>query len=45
MEYGGKQITTIEELLDTTLIGLANEIEAAIDDMSVLDEGDIKNFR
>jgi len=45
LDYEGKQITTVEELLDTTYIELADEIEAAISDVSILNEGDIKNFR
>lgn len=45
LNYNGTPIKTVEELMDTTLIGLADEIEAAISDASQLDEGDLKNFR
>ena len=45
LSFNGKQVTTVEELLDTTYIELANEIEAAISDVSQLNEGDVKNFR
>jgi len=45
LSYEGKLITTVDELLDTTYIELADEIEAAISDISVLNEGDIKNFK
>lgn len=41
----GKPITTAEELLDTYCIELTNEIEEAMSDISMLDEGDIKNFK
>jgi len=42
--YNGKPIVTVEELLDTPLNELASEIEAAISDISILDEGDAKNY-
>jgi len=45
LSFKGKPVTTVEELLDTTYIELADEIEAAISDASQLSEGDIKNFR
>jgi hypothetical protein len=44
LTYGGKPITTVEELLETPLNELSAEIEAAISDISILDEGDAKNF-
>ena len=39
-----RQITSIEELEGTRLINLYTEIEEAINDISTLTEGDIKNF-
>lgn len=44
LKENGKPITNAEELLDSYFIDLANEIEEAISDISILDEGDIKNF-
>ena len=44
LEEYGRSITTAEELLDTHYIDISNEIEEAINDISILDEGDIKNF-
>jgi len=40
-----KAITTADELLDSHFIGLTDEIEEAINDISILDEGDVKNFK
>ena len=40
----GKPITTAEELLDSHWVELANELEEVITDISMLNEGDIKNF-
>lgn len=45
LRFNGKQVTTGEELLDTGLMELAGEIEDAINDASILSEGDIKNLR
>jgi len=44
LDYEGEPVTTIDELLDTTYIELADEIDAAISDISILNEGDVKNF-
>jgi hypothetical protein len=44
LKYNGQSITTPDELLDTPLNQLADEIDAAISDASILDEGDVKNF-
>ena len=41
----GRPITTMEELEASNLTQLYNEIEEAVNDISVLDEGDVKNFR
>jgi len=45
LSFGGKPVTTVDELLDTTYVGLSDEIEAAISEVSILSEGDVKNFR
>jgi len=45
LSFKGKPVTTVEELLDTTYVGLCDEIEAAISEVSILSEGEIKNFR
>jgi hypothetical protein len=45
LSVGGKPVTTAEELLDTNLLELVGEIEEAINNISILSEGDIKNFR
>jgi hypothetical protein len=44
LTFNGKPITTVEELLETPLNELSAEIEAAISDISILDEGDAKNY-
>jgi len=44
LTVNGQPVMTVEELLATPLNELAGEIEAAVNDISVLDEGDIKNF-
>ena len=45
LTVAGTPITTIEELEETKLTALYAEIEEALNDISVLTEGDIKNFR
>jgi hypothetical protein len=45
LKVGGRLVTTAEELLETGLSGLVTEVEAAITDISRLDEGDVKNCR
>lgn len=45
LRSGGRPVTTPEELLDTQLHGLVNEIQQAYTDASTLSEGDIKNFK
>ncbi|OPL13712.1 MAG: hypothetical protein AVO39_10260 [delta proteobacterium MLS_D] len=45
LRVNGADITTIEELEDTPLTELLGEIEEAVTDISVLNEGDIKNFK
>ena len=45
LRMNGKPVTTAEELLDTELIDLVDEIEAAISDISILSGGEVKNFR
>ena len=45
LDYRGETVTSVDDLLDTTYIELADEIEAAINDTSQLDEGDVKNFK
>ena len=44
LTVNGKPITTGEELLDTMLHDLVDEIDGAMKDMSILNEGDLKNF-
>jgi len=45
LSENGKPINTAEKLLDSHCIELVNEIEEAINDVSILNEGDIKNFK
>jgi hypothetical protein len=45
LRVNGVDITTIEELEDTVLTELLGEIEEAVTDISVLSEGDVKNFK
>jgi hypothetical protein len=45
LRVGGKDITTPEELLDTGLNALVEELDAAITDASRLSEGDLKNCK
>ena len=40
----GKPIISAEGILDSYCIDLVNEIEEAIGDVSILNEGDVKNF-
>ena len=45
LRVGGKDITTPEELLDTGLNALVDELDATITDASRLSEGDLKNCK
>ena len=45
LKWNGKNITTPEELLDTPFVELADELEAAMQNASILDEGNVKNLR
>ena len=45
LQWNGKDITTPEELLDTPYVELADELEAAMQNASVIDEGNVKNLR
>ena len=44
LTVNGKPVTTGEELFDTMLHDLVDEINEAMTEMSMLNEGDIKNF-
>lgn len=43
LRYGGKAITSPQELWETPLTGLINELTTAINDISVLSGGEAKN--
>ena len=45
LKWDGKDITTPDELLDTPFVELADELEAAMQNASTLDEGNVKNLR
>jgi hypothetical protein len=45
LTFNGTAVTTADELLDTNLVELVSEIEDVINDFSILNEGDVKNFR
>lgn len=45
LSYGSKKVTTIEEFLELPFNNLATELENAIQDASLLTEGDVKNLR
>ena len=45
LTWRGKAVTTIEDLLDTPYVELADEFEAAMQSASILDEGNVKNLR
>ena len=45
LKWDAKNITTPEELLDTPFVELADELEAAMQNASVLNEGNVKNLR
>jgi len=45
LRVGGKPVTTADELLETNLHGLVDELNEAITNVSMLNEGDVKNFK
>ena len=45
LSFNGTPVTTAEELLNTPLHDFVDELNEAISDISMLNEGDVKNFK
>lgn len=45
LSVNGTPVTSAEQLLESNLIELVNEIEEAVNDVSILNGGDVKNYR